>query len=46
MEMTKDNLKKICRTDGLYGLPNLNDKIYLHYKGNILLLCDLYAEST
>ena len=33
MEMTKDTLKKICRKDGLYGLPSLNDKIYLHYKG-------------
>ncbi|CAM9800164.1 unnamed protein product, partial [Sphacelaria rigidula] len=33
MELTKATLKKICRDDGLYSFPALNDKLYLHYKG-------------
>ena len=33
MEMTKESLKKLCKADGLYGTPHINDKIYLHYKG-------------
>jgi len=33
MEMTKENLRKLCKHDGLYGMPSLNDKLYLHYKG-------------
>lgn len=31
--MTKEYLKKLCREHKLYGLPRLNDKLYLHYKG-------------
>lgn len=31
--MTKESLKKLCKADGLYGTPHINDKIYLHYKG-------------
>jgi dynein assembly factor 1, axonemal len=33
MEMSKDTLKKLCKQAGLYGMPSLNDKLYLHYKG-------------
>lgn len=32
MELTKLSLKKLCRDDGLYATPALNDKLYLHYK--------------
>jgi len=35
MEMTKQKLKELCRKDGLYGTPYLNDKLYIHYKGFI-----------
>lgn len=31
--MTVKELKKLCREHGLYSTPELNDKIYLHYKG-------------
>eukprot|EP01041_Mallomonas_annulata_P005976 gene5976-12053_t len=34
MDMTKETLRKICKNiDGLYVTPELNDKLYLHYKG-------------
>lgn len=33
MEMSKAKLKELCRKDGLYGTPYLNDRLYLHYKG-------------
>lgn len=33
MEMTPKELKRICRELQLYSTPELNDKIYLHYKG-------------
>jgi hypothetical protein len=33
MQMTKPGLKKLCRELKLYNTPELNDKIYLHYKG-------------
>lgn len=34
MDMTKDCLRKLCKsTDGCYGTPHINDKLYLHYKG-------------
>lgn len=33
MEMNKKTLKKICRELNLYSTPELNDKLYLHYKG-------------
>ncbi|CAM9489597.1 unnamed protein product, partial [Ascophyllum nodosum] len=33
MELTKQALTKICRDNGLYSSPALNDKLYLHYKG-------------
>lgn len=32
-EMTKQLLRKLCKDDGLYSTPSINDKIYLHYKG-------------
>ena len=32
MELTKQALTKICRDNGLYSSPALNDKLYLHYK--------------
>ncbi len=33
MQMTKPGLKKLCRELKLYNTPELNDKLYLHYKG-------------
>lgn len=33
VRMTKPLLKKLCKDNGLYGTPSINDKIYLHYKG-------------
>jgi dynein assembly factor 1 len=33
MEMTKQVLKAICKDLSLYSTPELNDIIYLHYKG-------------
>jgi len=30
--MSERNLKIICETDGLYEYPEMNKKIYLHYK--------------
>ena len=34
MDLTPEYLKKLCRdTDGCYGTPHLNDRLYLHYKG-------------
>lgn len=32
-EMTKELLRKLCKENGLYTTPSLNDKLYLHYKG-------------
>lgn len=32
MDLTKEALKKMCRDNGLYSSPSLNDKLYLHYK--------------
>lgn len=31
--MDKTLLRKLCKDNGLYTTPSLNDKIYLHYKG-------------
>lgn len=31
--MTKQKLKELCKKDGLYSTPYINDKLYLHYKG-------------
>lgn len=33
IEMTASSLKTYCKENGLYSTPNINDKIYLHYKG-------------
>jgi dynein assembly factor 1 len=32
-EMTQKLLKELCRKDKLYSTPELNDKLFLHYKG-------------
>ena len=32
-EITKPLLRKLCKDNGLYTTPSINDKIYLHYKG-------------
>jgi len=32
--MTEKYIKQLCREQKLYVTPELNDKIYLHYKGN------------
>ena len=34
--MTKKNLKLICENENHYEYPELNDKLYLHFKGIIL----------
>ena len=31
--MTKPELRKQCKERSLYGTPQCNDKLYLHYKG-------------
>ena len=31
--MTKTNLKILCEKEGLYEFPELNEKLYLHFKG-------------
>ena len=31
--MNEKNLKIICERDGLYSFPELNEKLYCHYKG-------------
>lgn len=33
MEMNKTTLRNLCKQNGLYTTPGINDKIYLHYKG-------------
>ena len=33
MEMTPKVLKELCKKHGLYNTPNLNERLYLHYKG-------------
>ena len=37
--MTPEYLRKLCREHKLYGLPSLNDKLYLHYKGLTKIQC-------
>ncbi len=32
-EMTKEYVRKLCREQKLYSTPELNDKLYLHFKG-------------
>lgn len=39
MELTPAYLRKLCREHKLYGLPSLNDKLYLHYKGLSKIQC-------
>jgi len=31
--MTEKYIKQLCREQKLYVTPELNDKVYLHYKG-------------
>ena len=31
--MSKENLMRMCLKDNLYEYPELNDKIYMHFKG-------------
>lgn len=33
VEMNAATLKKLCKDNGLYTTPSINDKLYLHYKG-------------
>lgn len=39
MELNPQYLRKLCREQKLYGLPSLNDKLYLHYKGLSKIQC-------
>lgn len=32
-EMTKPLLRKLCKDNGLYTTPSINDKLYLHFRG-------------
>ena len=51
--ITKKYLKDLCFEQGLYCTPNLNDKLYLHFKGfskieqldEYVNLCALYLEN-
>lgn len=38
--MTEKFLKQLCREQGGYASPELNDRIYLHFKGHSLLHSD------
>lgn len=33
--MNQKNLSAICERDELFSYPELNEKLYLHYKGNL-----------
>ena len=33
--MNAPTLRKICRDHDLYSTPELNDKLYVHYKGSL-----------
>ena len=33
MEITKDWLRYVCKKNGGYSIPSLNDTLYLHFKG-------------
>lgn len=33
--MNEKNILMICEKEGLYEYPELNNKLYLHFKGNI-----------
>lgn len=33
--MNESNILMICEKEGLYEYPELNTKLYLHFKGNI-----------
>lgn len=35
--MNERNLKIICERDDLYSFPELNEKLYLHYKGDYII---------
>ena len=35
--MTERYLKQLCKEQKLYQTPELNDIIYLHFKGNVSL---------
>lgn len=36
--MTEEAIKKQCKEMKLYQTPHLNDVLYLHYKGNLVLV--------
>lgn len=43
-EMTKEILRKLCKENGLYTTPSINDKLYLHYKGfNVIQNLEAYT---
>jgi hypothetical protein len=44
--MTLPYIRQLCKEQKLYSTPELNDKLYLHFKGAIAvksLKCRIYA---
>ena len=39
MDMTKEALREYCKKNKLYLTEELNDKMYLHYKARLSVLC-------
>jgi len=35
--ITVKYIKKLCKEHGLYQTPELNDVLYLHYKGKVIM---------
>lgn len=41
--MTFKTVKHYCEKDSLYASPELNDKLYLHYKGFLKIIPETLA---
>ena len=42
-EMTRDWLRNLCKENGGYSVPHLNDTLYLHFKGFDRISLDEYT---